>query len=134
MLSQDAEVGVKCKWKRGLRLQPVRIPDPLDAAAIASAALRVNPGFFDLQAGEHLGLALALSLDVSTFAPLLVSDRHSSDWPAKPRRFIDGRIDWAIRRSRSANVDSGSRVEIRRLRFFRRGQDLQMPCGRGGRA
>jgi hypothetical protein len=46
-----------------------------------------------LQAGEHLGLALALSRDVSTFAPLLVSDRHSSDWPAKPRRFIDGRID-----------------------------------------
>jgi hypothetical protein len=29
----------------------------------------------------------------STFAPLLVSDRRSSDWPAKPGRFIDGRID-----------------------------------------
>jgi hypothetical protein len=60
---------------------------------LSTPALRVNPGFFDLQAGEHLGLALALSLDVATFAPLLVSDRHSSDWPAKPRRFVDGRID-----------------------------------------
>jgi hypothetical protein len=60
---------------------------------LSTPALRVNPGFFDLQAGEHLGLALALSRDVSTFAPLLVSDRHSSDWPAQPRRFIDGRID-----------------------------------------
>ena len=60
---------------------------------LSTPALRVNPGFFHLQAGEHLGLALALSRDVSTFAPLLVSDRHSSDWPTKPRRFIDGRID-----------------------------------------
>jgi hypothetical protein len=85
------------------------------AVGLRAPELRVNLCFFNLQTGQHLGLTLTLRRDLSTFAALLVSDRHRPDRTAKPRRFFDGRVDLGdapIKIGDVPSLDSEARLDI----------------------